>query len=235
MGQQHLARLAAPDFWQMKRKERKWILRPQTGSHSYREALPLGLILREMLQLAKTLKEVKFILNQGVITVDKVVRKDPHFAVGFMDVVEITSLKQAYRVVLDAHGRFVLLPVSGAETEFKLLKVVGKTMARKQQLQCTFADGRNVVATKAIAVGDTAYYNLTTKNIQDVLPMKPGYLAYFIGGSHQGTLGVIKEILRGKDLQKPKVAAEQNGVTFITPMRYALIVGKEKPLLNLTL
>ncbi len=235
MGQQHLARLAAPAFWQLARKEHKWTLRPRSGTHALEASLPLGVVIRDMLGLAHTAKELKWILNQGSVLVDKVVRKDPHFAIGFMDVLEFPQLQQTYRVVLDYHGQFVLLPVPAAEMESKLLKVIGKTMLRKKQLQFTLSDGRNLLDPKQkMNVGDTVHFHLGKKAVQEVLPVEPGMLAYFIDGTHQGTLGVVKAILRGKDLQEPKISAEQNGVTFITSLRYVLIVGKQKPLLTLT-
>ena len=68
----HLKRLASPKSWPIKKKGIKWVKRPFPGPHSFKLGLPITIVLREMLCYAKTLKEVRSILNNKEILVDKI-------------------------------------------------------------------------------------------------------------------------------------------------------------------
>src|SRR3989338_9688333 len=98
---QHLARARTPKNWPIKRKETKWITRVNPGPHSLDRCINLNLLLKEFLKYAKTTREVRRILNQGILLIDKKPRKDPGFPVGLMDLIEVTKTKESYRLILD--------------------------------------------------------------------------------------------------------------------------------------
>ena len=58
-GSLHLKREASPAFWPIHRKEFTWAVKPRPGPHSINRCIPLVLIVREILGLAKTRKEAK--------------------------------------------------------------------------------------------------------------------------------------------------------------------------------
>ena len=66
----HMKRLNAPRTLRLHRKERVWTIRTSPGSHSLDKSIPLGLIIRDYLNLADTLKETKRIISDGEILVD---------------------------------------------------------------------------------------------------------------------------------------------------------------------
>ncbi len=94
MGKNHLFRIAAPGTWAIKRKEQKFIARPTPGTHPLDKSLTINFLLRHLLGYAKTTKEIKLILTNGEIQIDKIVRKDHKFPIGLMDVIELTKLKE---------------------------------------------------------------------------------------------------------------------------------------------
>ncbi|UCH72574.1 MAG: 30S ribosomal protein S4e, partial [Thermoplasmatales archaeon] len=55
----HLKRLNAPRALKLNRKERKWTIKSSSGPHTAERALPLGLLIRDYLNLGDTLREVK--------------------------------------------------------------------------------------------------------------------------------------------------------------------------------
>src|SRR5687768_819009 len=87
----------APTFWAIKRKESQFVVRVKPSPHPKHRSYPLGMVLRDVLKVAKTMHEAERILNAGKVKVDGVVRYDPNLAVGLMDVVELAT-GQAYRM-----------------------------------------------------------------------------------------------------------------------------------------
>src|SRR3989344_6450651 len=112
----HIKRLAAPKTWPIERKKTKWVTRPNPGSHPLERCLSLNFVLKEMLQYAKTSREVKKILNQEKISVDSKVRKDPHFPVGLLDVLTIKDTNEHFRVFLNKKGKLMLHKIKKEES-----------------------------------------------------------------------------------------------------------------------
>jgi len=234
MVKNHLNRIAAPKNWSFGRRENRWTARPSPGPHSIKNCITQNYILKEILNYAKTLKEVKKILNEGNLVVDKKIRKEYNYPVGFMDVLEVPKLNEYYRVIYSADGRFILFPITKEESKVKLLKIIKKTAVKKGKIQLTFHDGRNIVLSNFEgSVGDSALYDLEKKEISKFISLDKGSLIYLDGGSHIGDIGKVKEIIRESDLSKPKVRVEVNGVDYITFMNYAFAIGKDKPEINL--
>lgn len=234
MVQNHLARYGAPKTWQINKKERHWTARALPGPHKLSEALTINYILKELLNHATTTKEVNHILNNGWVSVDKKVRKNYKFPVGFMDVFEISKTGEKFRILYDTQGRLVLNNISEKETQVKLLKIVGKTVLRKKKLQLNLSDGKNILVEKFPGnVGDSVLFDLKENKIVQTIPLSKGTLVYLTAGKHIGELATIKDIIRTKGLEKAKVELESGENKFITLMAYAIAVGQDKPVIQL--
>ena len=61
------------------------------GPHSYKKGIPVLLILRNLLKVAKNKKEVQALLNSGKIFIDGKIRKDVGFPIGLMDIISLPS------------------------------------------------------------------------------------------------------------------------------------------------
>ena len=57
MVKNHLKTIAAPKTWPVKRKEKTFILRPQSGPHSLKGAISLNLILIDLLNFSTKKKD----------------------------------------------------------------------------------------------------------------------------------------------------------------------------------
>jgi len=68
-GKRHLRRIAAPKTWPIPRKGTYWIAKPIPGPHKMELSMPLALWIRDYLKLGKTMREVKYILNEGKVLV----------------------------------------------------------------------------------------------------------------------------------------------------------------------
>ncbi|MFH1212325.1 MAG: 30S ribosomal protein S4e [Candidatus Woesearchaeota archaeon] len=229
MGKNHLSTLAVPKTWPVDRKAYgRWIVRPSPGAHAIENCLPIHLILKNILKYAKTAKEVKKILNDGNILIDKVVRKKYDYPVGLMDLFEIKQSGESYRVVLDEKGKLNLAPAR--EKSLKLLKVIGKKVLKKGKVQINFHDGRNMIIDKFEGnMGDSVVYDLEKKKIVKILKLEKSNLILMYGGKHIGALGKLKDVTAGNALRKSLIVFELDGKDYTTLKDYAFVVGEKTP------
>ena len=54
MSSNHLKRLAMPRSWPLPRKTTVWVTRPTPGAHALELCMPVTLVIRDVLGLAKT-------------------------------------------------------------------------------------------------------------------------------------------------------------------------------------
>ena len=64
-----LKRHAAPKFWPIERKTKKYSVNPSPGPHSKEKCMPLGVILRDVMKAADNMKEAREILLNGFVKV----------------------------------------------------------------------------------------------------------------------------------------------------------------------
>lgn len=223
----HLKRLAAPKTWKINRKENIFTTKPKPGAHSRQMAMPLGLVLRDMLCCAETAAEVNRLLQNKEVQVDGIQRKDFRFAVGLFDVISLKDINKHYRIILSVKGQFELREISPAEAVLKLGKVTGKTVLPEGKMQYHLHDGKNIISQKTAKVGDTLVLSLPSLEVKEVLPLKLGMMIFLVRGKHCGDVGTLKEVA-GKEAT---YLLDQQEIG--TARRYLLVVGEKKSLITL--
>ncbi|NOZ81226.1 MAG: 30S ribosomal protein S4e [DPANN group archaeon] len=225
----HLKRLAAPTTWPIKKKGLKWVRRPFPGSHSMEHGLSMDTLLKDMLAIAKSSREVRVILNHRTVLVNGRQIKEVKFIVGLFDVVELKEAKKTYRIMMTEKGILKSHEISGAEAKLKPTRVAGKTRLGKDLIQINLGDGRNLVEKKNnYQVGDTLFLNIDTGKVEQVVKLEKGASIILISGKHIGKTGQVADIKGNKILVETKDKA-----LFETRKAYAFAVGKEKPLIAL--
>ncbi|MFX0169873.1 MAG: 30S ribosomal protein S4e [Candidatus Hodarchaeota archaeon] len=235
----HLKRLASPGHWQIKRKVHPFTIRANPGAHALHEGLPLGVVVRDMLNLTETLNETRRVISQGHVKVDGKIRKDYKFTVGLMDVIEIPAAKTRLRVIPNSSHHLQLIPIPQKEQNIKPCKITGKNTVKKGNLQLHLHDGRTILLqvddpkTKPkheYRTGDTLFIKLPDQSIQQHIPLKEGITAVITGGDHTGFVGKLVKIdpdnrlgtLQGKDDK-----------TILTAIRYVFPIGEDTPQIKL--
>jgi len=202
-GTKHLKRKPAPAFWPIRRKEHRWVVKPKPGPHKSSESLPLLVILRDILALGKTRREVDFLLSRGNVNVDGVVRRDGDFPVGLMDVIEIPAMNKVYRVLPILGKGLGLHEVSKEEGEFKLCKITGKTTVRGGHIQLNLSDGRNILVEVAdprkpvedmYKTSDLLRVSIPSVEVLAHLQFGEGVLALISGGENAGQWGEVVKV-----------------------------------------
>lgn len=228
----HLKRIAAPKAIPIRdKKAATWILRPSPGPHSKDRNIPLGVLLRDVLEVVRTMKEVKRILTLRSVLVDGLVRMDEKFPVGIMDVVTLVPERKNYRIVVDWKGRLVPMEIKGDETKEKIAKVMKKHTVKKDKINLTLHDGRNILADKHINVGDSVRVEFSKSakekaKIVEHLKLQPGARCLLSEGKHAGSLVDLKSIVKRKG-KKSEAIVTAGADEFITVSDYLLVVSKD--------
>lgn len=233
MAKDHLKRLNAPNTWLIHRKERKWIVRPKS-SHPMQNCMPLAAVLTEVLKLVKTGREARTVLNQKLVLVNKAVKKDPKLGVGLMDVLELPSLKKHYRVLLNAQGKLVFHEISEKDAELRPCKVTGKRIIAGKKVQLAFADGSSMIVEKDVyKVGDTVVVEMPSNKVKEHLKFEKGALVYLTAGNQVSMTGSVEDVKSFKGTQPDNVILSSKGKSFETRKAYAMVIGKDKPVIQL--
>ncbi len=219
----HLKRLAAPKSYPIKKKGFKYTIKSRPGPHKKERSTPLLIVIRDILGIVETAREGRRVLNERKVLVDGVVRRDPKFPVGFMDVISIPAAGKHYRVLLDKHGRVTLKEIDEAEAKLKIVRVEKKHMTKGAKVQLTTHDGRNFLNVDA-KPGDSLLIEIPSQKVVEVLKLEPGRKAYIIGGAHVGSIAEVKEIKPGSMTVKPRVVLKGD-VEFETIKDYVFIVN----------
>lgn len=231
----HLKRFAAPTSLKLPRKSIVWTVKPAPGPHPSDGSIPLRLLLRDYLTIARTAREADRILAEGQVLVDGRVRRDPKFPIGLMDVVQLPKVNRSYRVLLDTRRRLIMREIPQTEVSFKLCKVVRKDITRGKRVQLTFHDGKTLIGDFAeFKPRDVAKLTLPSLKVAERLPFEKDFLALVTGGANVGRVGKIVDIKLIEGTQ-PNIVTLQapDGANFQAPEDYVFVVGREKPFISL--
>jgi len=228
-----IKRQLAPPFWAIKRKEGQFVMRVNPGPHPGKRAYPLGMILRDVLGVANTGYEAERILKAGKVKVDGVDRRDHNFAIGLMDVVELT-MGQAFRMVPKNSALLSPIAIDGSEKGLKLVRITTKTVLKGNKIQYGFHDSKTLVTDQKLKVGDSCVISLPEVNVTSHIPFEKGSTALIITGENAGALGTIEDIKDGI-FSLPKRALISFGDKSVElPVEMVMAVGTERPVIRVS-
>jgi small subunit ribosomal protein S4e len=209
----HLKRLAMPRSWPLPRKTSVWVSKPKPGAHSLERGMPLNMIMRDVLGVATSNREVRHILNQGLVSIDGRVCKETRRSVGLMDV--LTLGEDNYRCVLDHKGRLRYRPIPSSDASWKVCRIEGKTTIKGGKTQLNLHDGRNVIVDDASAysTNDALKLALPSQDILEHITFAEGTRCFLIGGVHVGTFADVREYIVKRSSMANEVQFDEFGTT----------------------
>jgi small subunit ribosomal protein S4e len=229
MVKRHLKRINAPKTWKILRKGVKFTTRSNPGGMAKGLTMPIANVVKYELKLATTVKEVKHLVFSGEIFVNGKKITDHKHPLCFTDVVSFPKLDKHYRMVIDTNGILRVIPASKEESGLKITKIIGKTFIGGK-LQLNLLDGRNVFFDKHhYKVKDSLLVTMPEQIVKEHLPFEKGALVLLYSGKHIGKIGKIT------DMKKDSIIVKTAEEDFETKTEYALVVGKEHPLLKMTI
>ncbi|MFA6268663.1 MAG: 30S ribosomal protein S4e [archaeon] len=218
--------ISMPKTINVSKKNNFWTVQTKAGPYSKMTSVPLGIVVRNYIGIASTLKEAKKMLNESEVKVNGVVRLDHQFPVGLFDVIAIEKQKLFFRVMLDEKGRLIIKPIE-KESKEKVSKITNKTMTSKG-IQLTTNDGRTYIGTKA-NVGDSVKLLLPEGKIESVIELKTGATVYVTNGAHCSQIATITEIVLGTQRRDELVKLSKGKENFETILANVIAIGKSKP------
>ncbi len=223
----HIKRIPAPKSWPVLRKVRKFILKPMPGKHSADYALPIGVILRDMLKYVHNLKEAELVLRQKKVLVDGKPVREAKYNVGLFDVISLPEAKENYRILINSFGKLYLMKIDDKEAKEKIVRIESKRLAKGGKFQYGLSDGRNLLTDEKYNTYDSLLISLPDQKIIKLVPFTKGNLVYLISGNHVGTIGVLKEVK--PEVRRTKVVISTDKGDIETLKKYVVMIGDKKP------
>jgi len=195
----HLTRNEAPTTWPIPRKGTKQLLVPK---HNKKNGIPLLVIIRDMLKLGKTRKEVEDIMRAGKIKVNGKIVRDEKFAMLVLDIID--AGEKSYKLILE-NKKFRLEETKEKE---KIAKIIGKKVLAKGKIQINLNDGRNFITKEKFRINDSVAVNFEGK-IARKIELKENSKIIVIKGSHIGEEGKIEKLNEKNKTAEIKTSREK--------------------------
>lgn len=222
-GTKHLKRIAAPKAVPLTdRKENPWMIKTGPGPHAKKHAIPLAVLLRDMLGAVRDAKEAGRAVSRRLVRIDGRPRTDVKFPVGLMDVVSFAD--RNYCIVVDWKGRLVPVEIDAARASSKILKVVGKRTVKGGKTALSFHDGRNLAGDNNVKVGDSIVVSLPKADMKAHLKSEKGARCLVSEGKHAGSIVRLKEIIQRKGSKPSEALVQGDSGEFITVAKYLVVV-----------
>lgn len=234
-GSKSLKRYAAPPVMQVSSvKEKKFVTRPEPGPHRLEMSLPLQVLVRDILKMAETGREAKYVIGHSMVLVDGIVRTSYKFPVGLMDVVSVKELGKHYRILVDEKGRLIPVEIPQEEASMKICRINKKYLYRGR-LRLATEDGRTFETEDwSLNVGGSLLVKVPEGTILDKAPLSEGVFGYVFMGKHTGAMGTVRKISESSLLRDSAVTLSLGDGSEISTVRdYVMVVGRDKPWLKL--
>jgi len=222
----HMKRINAPHHWNLGKLGGIWAPRPSSGPHKKRECLPLAIVLRDRLKYALTGKECTQICMERCVQVDGKVRTDANYPAGFMDVITMPKSGDAFRLLLDTKGRFVLHRVAKDEATYKLCKVTKTFVSANKIPVAVTHDGRTIrYPDPDVKASDSIKVDIATGKMSDIFSMEIGAMVMITKGHNAGRIGQLMHVEKHEGSFNIATVKDTKGSSFSTRMGNVFVIG----------
>lgn len=167
------------------RKGTKYVAR---SLGSLQNSVPVVIAVREILNLARTAKEVKEMIKEKSLKLNGREVQDRREAIYLFNLLQAGK---TYFLTLSPSGRFAFEEYKGSGE--RACKAIGKKIMKKGKVQLNFHDGTNLLTDKDVKIGDTVYIG-SNKKIVKVASMEKGKSCLVISGSYLGKSAKINSV-----------------------------------------
>ena len=232
-GSKKLKRQMAPLFWGITRKDKRFVVTVKPGSHGRNYSVPTAVFLRDTLKIVRTLREAKFAIYGGKVTIDGIKRKSLHHGIGLMDVIELDGLSEIYRLVPKDGALLKPITINSAEKSKKLVQVKSKTTIKNGKTQIGFHDGRSLIDEAEISVGDVCVLQIPEQKILDVIKLEKNVKVLITKGINAGKIGTVNEIKEGTFVLPKRVEIKLGDRQIEIQSNLVMPIGKDKPMIGI--
>jgi len=214
-------RLAMPNSWPLAKKAKTTYVISPIGKKK-EESMTILALIRDLLKLATTKKEVKKILAAKEVLIDNKPVTDEKYPAGLLDIISIPKLNKYYRLVLEKN-KLRLHEIPEKDSNEKICKVVGKKQISQKTVQINLYGGKNIIYSGKVSVNDSILLDLKQNKVIKTFSLKEGAKALILFGKHSNKMGEIKKIL---SLEKSRdvIVSTKNGEIRI-PLNNVFVIG----------
>lgn len=205
----HLKRQAVTMKLPIPRKGTTYIAR---ASSNIENSISVLSAVRDMLKLAKTLREVKYLIHSKSLKLNGRPVRDYRESIKLFNILEADK---SYILTILPTGRFSLQEAK--DKEKRPCKVINKKILNGNKVQINLHDGTNISSKDKIDIGDTLYINKEGK-VVDHIKFEKGKNAFIINGKYQGLKGKIESI------EKNKVSVSISGNSATLDKRQVMVI-----------
>jgi small subunit ribosomal protein S4e len=151
-----------------------------------------------------------------------------------MDVVEITTSGERFRLLPKLKGGLKLVSIGDAEAKYKLCRIETKTMVKGGKVQLGLHDGRTLLLPEDEEASDyqtldTLKVGIPKQKLMKTINLVKGAYAIVSRGKNVGIEGKILEIEKRLGTHASTVTLQDpDGNRFQTALDYVFVVGKTK-------
>jgi|SRR3989344_1839852 len=188
----HLKRQSMPKNWPIMRKGMTFVVKPIS-----KKGIPLLVVIRDLLKLAQTRKEIKNAIQKKFLMLNNKAVKDEKIGMTLFDTLLIIPSKTYYRLELSEKGKFELNQIREEECNKKIAKIINKKTIAGKKVQLNLSDGGNFLIDSkfSCATNDSVAINFKNKKIEKCLPLKENSKVIIFAGKHAGKIGQVEKII----------------------------------------
>jgi small subunit ribosomal protein S4e len=205
----HLKRHAIPKRWPIQRKGTAFVVKP---NRSFSESLPVLIVLRDLLKVAKNRKEVKKMIHMKNILLNGKEVRDEKEGILLFDIITLTPSKNNYRLTIIKNEKFNLEEIKESEANSKIAKIIGKKILKGKKVQLNLSDGRNFLSNIQCKIDDSVSINLKEKKIEKCIQLTENSSVIVFAGKHSGEKGKIEKINKEKKTAEINTGKEKINV-----------------------
>jgi small subunit ribosomal protein S4e len=187
----HVKRKTIPILWPVARTGTKYMA---VSTHNKTDSIPLIIALRDILEIVKTKKELKALLNDKKVLINNKIVKEVNYPICLFDALSFPSIKKHFRAEI-INKKMNFKEISEKESLVKIFKVIGKKILGNKKVQINLTDGKNIISSEKMSVGDFVVINNENKIIK-IISLKKDVEVIAIKGKHIGKEGKIKELIK---------------------------------------
>ena len=192
-----MRRIAMPRTWPIARKGKpRYILQPKGSKIN---SIAVLVVLRDMLNLAKTRKEARMILREGNVLVNGKKIAAENFPLNLFDVISVPMIGKNF--VLAVKGeKMHIHEINEKEASARIFKIIGKRVLNDGKIQFNLVGGINFISGMKANVGDSVLWDFKQNKPAKQIPLKENAKIIIVAGKNAGIEGIAVSI-NGKDMQ----------------------------------
>ena len=188
----HVKRNTIQKFWPVPRKGTKYIAR---ASHEKTEGIPLIVVMRDVLKLVKSKKELQKLINEKKVEINGKLIRDVKYPVMLFDSLSFKDINKYYKAVLKGK-RVGFEEIDEKKAGSRIYKVIKKRQIKDKKIQLNLNNGKNILSSEKIKTGDFIVLSNKDGKIIQTISLGHDSDVIVVDGKHIGKQGKIKEIAK---------------------------------------